>query len=158
MATTAKPSVPDAGLGARELGAWRGLLRVHAAMVRMLDGELEAAHGLPLSHYEVLVSLAEAPDGRMRMCDLADRVMLSRSGLSRLADRLERDGLICRAKCSADARGAFACLTVAGRDVLARARQTHLEGVRRHFLEHLRPHELECLSVAWERVLPGAAR
>jgi DNA-binding MarR family transcriptional regulator len=158
MTTTAKPLLLDAGLAGGELAAWRGLLRVHAAMVRALDAELEAVHGLPLSHYEVLMSLGEAPDGRMRMCDLADRVLLSRSGLTRLADRLERDGLICRAKCSADARGSFACLTEAGHDILARARQTHLEGVRRHFLEHLGQQELECLSAAWERVLPGAAR
>jgi DNA-binding MarR family transcriptional regulator len=158
MTTAAKPLLPDAVLDTGELAAWRGLLRVHAAMVRALDVELEAAHGLPLSQYEVLMSLGEAPDGRMRMCDLADRVLLSRSGLTRLADRLERDGLICRAKCSADARGSFACLTDAGRGTLARARQTHLEGVRRHFLEHLGQQELECLSAAWERVLPGASR
>lgn len=158
MAITAKPLLPDAGLQADELAAWRGLLRVHAATVRALDAELDAVHGLPLSHYEVLMSLGEAPEGRMRMCDLADRVLLSRSGLTRLADRLESDGLICRAKCSADARGSFACLTEAGRDTLVRARQTHLEGVRRHFLEHLGQQELACLSAAWERVLPGAAR
>jgi len=158
MTTTAKPILPDAGLVAGELAAWRGLLRVHAAMVHALDAELEAAHGLPLSHYEVLMSLGEAPEGRMRMCDLADQVLLSRSGLTRLADRLERDGLICRARCSADARGSFACLTEAGQGTLARARRTHLEGVRRHFLEPLGQQELECLSAVWERVLPGAAR
>ncbi|MCP9491348.1 MAG: MarR family transcriptional regulator [Solirubrobacteraceae bacterium MAG38_C4-C5] len=158
MTTTAKPILPDAGLDAGELAAWRGLLRVHAAIVHALDAELEAAHGLPLSHYEVLMSLGEAPDGRMRMCDLAERVLLSRSGLTRLADRLERDGLICRARCSIDARGSFACLTDAGQDTLEQARQTHLEGVRRHFLEPLGQRELECLYAAWERVLPGAAR
>ena len=89
-----------------ELVAWRGLLRVHASLLKQLDAELEAEHGLPLTSYEVLMHLADAPEHRMRMCDLADSVLLSRSGMSRLVDRLERDGLLCRAACTNDARGA----------------------------------------------------
>jgi len=153
MATTANPLQLDA----RELGAWRGLLRVHAAMVKALDAELEAAHDLPLSSYEVLRAVADAPDGRMRMYDLADHVLLSRSGLTRLVDRLAREGLICRARCASDARGAFACLTEAGRQKVQEARATHLAGVREHFLTQLDEADLDRLAAAWERVLPGAA-
>jgi DNA-binding MarR family transcriptional regulator len=144
-------------LDARELRAWRGLLRVHTTLVKALDAELEAAHGIALTSYEVLLFLGDAPDGRMRMHDLASSVLLSRSGLTRLVDRLERDGLLARASCVDDARGAFAVLTPAGRVVLDAARSTHLGGVRRHFLEHLGPEELEMLADVWERVLPGVS-
>ena len=110
-------------LSAAELAAWRGFLRTHAMLVRELDLELEAAHGLPLSSYDVLVQLESAPDQKMRMRDLADAVLLSRSGLTRLVDRLVRDGLIRRSTCSADARGAFAVLTPKGRRMLETPRK-----------------------------------
>jgi DNA-binding MarR family transcriptional regulator len=153
MATTPATS-PDL-LGPLELRAWRGLLRVHATLVKALDAELEAAHGLALTSYEVLLFLADAPEGRMRMHDLATSVLLSRSGLTRLVDRLERDGLIERATCDSDARGAFAVITPAGRKLLENARATHRAGVRAHFLEHLADEDLEALGEAWDRVLPA---
>src|SRR6201989_1560125 len=101
MATTAKP-LDSRRLDERELRAWRGLLRAHAALTKALDADLEAAHGLPLSSYEVLMYLNDAEDSRMRMCDLAASVISSRSGLTRLADRLEREGLSRRASCERD--------------------------------------------------------
>ncbi len=137
-----------------ELAAWRGLLRVHAAVIRELDAELEAAHGLPLTSYDVLVSVAHAPGQRLRMRDLADAVLLSRSGVTRLVDRLERDGLIEREDCPSDTRGVYAVLTGRGRELLARARPTHLDGVRRRFLSRFEPAELEQLAALWERVAP----
>jgi DNA-binding MarR family transcriptional regulator len=146
-----------AHLSAEELSAWRGFLRVHASMIKALDTELEAAHGLPLTSYEVLIYLGEQPEGKLRMRDLADKVLLSRSGLSRLADRLERAGLIEREPCPDDARGAYAVLTAAGRDMLKKARPTHLEGVRRRFLDHFGEDERSELSEFWERLLPGAS-
>jgi len=155
MAHTDSP--PAAELSETELGAWRGLLRVHSALVKALDSELEAAHGLPLSSYEVLISLRCAPDGRLRMADLADRALLSRSGMTRLVDRLEREGLLARQQCPADARGCYAALTEAGEAFLDRARPTHLAGVRQRFLRHFGEDELERLAECWERVLPGAA-
>src|ERR671914_607644 len=82
-----------------ELAAWRGMLRVHSALVRELDAELEVAHGLPLTHYDVLIYLRAAPGRRLRMAELADSVLLSRSGVTRLVDRLEREGLIVRDAC-----------------------------------------------------------
>jgi DNA-binding MarR family transcriptional regulator len=163
MSTVAHPSTPDlpvaseSCLSARELGAWRGLLRAHAHLVKALDSELEQAHGLQLTSYEVLLYLDDADDGRMRMCDLASCVLLSRSGLTRLIDRLEREGLVARHSCEQDARGAYARLTEAGHVKLAAVRPTHLAGVRRHFLVHFEEAELDLLGSYWERVSPGAA-
>jgi len=147
----------DQALDERQLRAWRGMLRAHAALTKALDAELDAAHGLPLSSYEVLMYLADAEGGRMRMRDLASTVILSRSGLTRLVDRLERDGLLRRETCPSDARGAFAVLTPAGSRKLAVARSTHLAGVHTMFLAHFSDDELDALGEAWERVLPGAA-
>ena len=140
-----------------ELGAWRGLLRVHAGMTKALDAELVREHGLPLSSYEVLLFLADAPDGRLRMSELADGVLLSRSGLTRLVDRMERDGLLRRERCEDDARGYYAIITDAGRELFQRARATHLDGVRELFLSRLSAAELRTLAELWERVSPGAA-
>jgi DNA-binding MarR family transcriptional regulator len=140
-----------------ELGAWRGLLRVHAALVRELDAELLAENGLPLSSYDVLIYLGAAPGKRLRMAELADSVLLSRSGVTRLVDRLEREGLIVRDACTSDGRGLYAVLTQKGEEVLARARPTHLAGVRERFLRHFSEDELRTLARFWERVHPGAA-
>ena len=126
-------------LAPAELRAWRGMLRAHAALAKALDAQLEAAHGLQLSSYEVLMYLADAEDERMRMCDLASSILLSRSGLTRLVDRLQREGLLERVACSDDARGQFAKLTPAGREKLRAARATHLAGVRAMFLDLFTP-------------------
>jgi DNA-binding MarR family transcriptional regulator len=101
----------------------------------------------------VLVNLESAPDRRMRMSELADAVLLSRSGLTRLVERLERDGLLSRADCPGDARGSFAVLTRAGLSKLAEARKTHLSGVREKFLGQFSDDELEQLGEHWRRVL-----
>jgi DNA-binding MarR family transcriptional regulator len=140
-----------------ELGAWRGFLRVHSALVKALDAELIAAHELPLSSYEVLINLQAAPGRRRRMAELADGVLLSRSGMTRLVDRLERDGLLVRDTCTSDGRGCFAVLTERGEALLARARPTHLDGVRERFLDKFDRGELESMGGWWEQVLPGAA-
>ena len=132
--------------------AWRGFLRAHARLVRQLDEELRAAHGLPLSTYDVLVNLDHAPDRRLRMRELADAIVLSRSGLTRLVDRLVRNGLVEREECEEDARGAFAVLTDAGRRVLDEARPTHQDGVRRLFAAALEPGDAERLDAVWERI------
>jgi DNA-binding MarR family transcriptional regulator len=157
MAVTSPPAAAVEGLGPAELDAWRGLLRVHASVLKELDAEMESAHGLPLTSYEVLIQLADAPEHKMRMCDLADSVLLSRSGMSRLVDRLERDALLCRAACTNDARGAFACITQAGLDLLAEARPTHVAGIRRRFLAHFSEDELRLLGRLWERVAPATS-
>lgn len=137
-----------------ELRAWRGLLRAHACLAKRLDSELERAHGLPMTSYEVLYHLQEANAGRMRMCDLAEQAQLSRSGLTRMVDRLERDGLLERCSCSHDARGSYACLTDAGRERVDAARLTHLAVVREHFLSRFSESELSVLADMWERIAP----
>ena len=140
-----------------ELRAWRGLLRAHACLARRLDAELEREHRLPMTSYEVLNHLQEAVGGRMRMCDLAEQAQLSRSGLTRLVDRLERDGLLERCSCDHDARGSYACLTAAGSERLAQARGTHLGVMREQFFSHFSESEMTVLADMWERIAPCSA-
>lgn len=142
-----------APLGELELRAWRGMLEVHAALSHQLDADLRAEHGLPLSSYEVLMFLADADGHRMRMADIADRALVSRSGLTRLIDRLVHLGLVERSACPEDGRGAFATLTGAGLQKIQAARRTHLEGVRRLFLDRLSAGDQRALGDAWDRVL-----
>jgi DNA-binding MarR family transcriptional regulator len=128
------------------------MLRAHSELTRALDAELTSEHELPLSSYEVLLFLADSDEGRMRMSDLADSVLLSRSGLTRLVDRLEREGLLTRRRCESDARGLFAEITPKGRRVFEAARQTHLDGVRRVFLDRFSRDELRTLGALWEKL------
>ncbi len=144
-------------LSSEELAAWRGLLRVHAALTKALDAELVRVHGLPLSSYEVLLFLADSPAGELRMSELADGVLLSRSGLTRLVDRMEREGLLRRRRCEEDQRGWYAAITDEGRELFDRARRTHLDGVRERFLSRLSSGEQRTLGAMWEKVAPGAA-
>jgi DNA-binding MarR family transcriptional regulator len=140
------------------MDAWRSFLRAHAKVTRVLDAELSAECDLPLGSYEVLLHLNEAPERRLRMTDLADRVLLSRSGLTRLVDRLERDGLIRRESCPSDLRGTNAVLTDEGYARLKAAAPAHLRGVREHVVDLLTPEELEVLAKALGRLagpLPG---
>jgi DNA-binding MarR family transcriptional regulator len=134
--------------------AWRGLLRAHACLAKRLDTALEQTHGLPLSSYEVLDRLEDSSGGRMRMCDLAEQAQLSRSGLTRLVDRLERERLLERCSCEQDARGSFACLTESGRMRLAEARVTHLAVVREQFFARFSEEELVLLADMCQRVAP----
>ncbi len=113
---------------------WRAFLQAHARVTRRLDEELRAEHDLSLAEYDALLSIAEAPDRRIRMRQLADRVILSKSGVTRLIDRLVLDGLVQRDACLSDARGAEAVLTTAGLDRLRRASRTHLRGIDEHFI------------------------
>ena len=138
-----------------ELGAWRGLLRAHAALTKALDAELIREHDLPLSSYEVLLFLADSPRGQMRMSELAEGVLLSRSGLTRLVDRMERDGLLRRERCEQDARGYYAAITDKGRELFRRARKTHLDGVRERFLGHFSAEDLRTLGALWRKLDSG---
>jgi len=140
-------------LTASELAAWRGLLQVHAKLTRALDAELRERHGIPASSYEVLMFLADAPGRRLRMSEIADRVLLSRSGLTRLVDRLEQRGYVTRCAAENDGRGAYAELTAVGLEKLGEARATHLDGVRRHFLSQLSAAEQDALGSLWSRLV-----
>jgi DNA-binding MarR family transcriptional regulator len=136
-----------------ELGAWRGFLRAHAAIVRRLDAELEAEHGLSLSAYEVLLLLHEAPGQRLRMSQLAESALLSHSGMTRLVDRLVEAGLVERRRCDEDRRGLFAEPTPTGTEVFRQARATHLRGIRERFLSRVSETELAVLADLWDRVV-----
>lgn len=125
-----------------ELDAWRSFLRAHARIVRVLETELVAEHPLSLGGYDVLVQLAEAPERRLRMAELADAVLLSRSGVTRLVDRLEVAGMVTRERFTGDGRGVVAVLTTKGVDTLREAARTHLAGVVRHFIDHFDTTEL----------------
>lgn len=135
------------------LAAWRTFLRAHARVVRELERELQAEQDLALTDYDVLVQLAGAEDRRLRMSELADRLLLSRSGATRLVDRLVAAGLVERATCESDRRGQWAALTDAGYDRLRGATPTHLRGVATHFLDRVGTEDLAELERMLERVL-----
>lgn len=146
-------------LNTDELSAWKGMLAAHSRLTAQLDAELERDHGVGLTAYEVLMNLSDAPAGRMRMSELAERLLLSRSGITRLADRLVARGLIARERCSDDGRGYNAQLTEQGRSLVEAARPDHLAAVRRIFLSRLRDDEIHTLGEIWQRLLvqPPAA-
>lgn len=141
-------AVPATPLDEREMGAWHAFIRSHAKIVRLLEAELEATHGLSLPAYEVLAHLSEAPEHRLRMSDLATYAVLTPSGLTRLVDKLVRDGLVERARCAGDARVVYAVLTQAGLERLEAAYPTHLDGVRRHLVDRLSVPQLRAISDA----------
>jgi DNA-binding MarR family transcriptional regulator len=134
MATPTPAAAPAPSADDPRLGAWRSFLHAHARLLRRLDEELQAEHGLSLAEYDALVQLVNAPGRRLRMSVLADRVLLSRSGITRLVDRLVASGMVERSACAADARGAEAALTDQGFVRLRAASRTHLDGVQRYFL------------------------
>lgn len=136
-----------------ELSTWRLFLQAHSHVLGRLESDLQDEHALPLAWYDVLVQLVEAPERRLRMTELAERVLLSRSGLTRLVDRLERGGLVERQACDEDARGLFAVLTAAGYARLRQASPTHLRGIHDYAVGRLDPAELRALSQLMARFL-----
>lgn len=141
-------------LSARELSVWRTFLRAHASITRQLEHDLAERHMLPLPSYDVLLQLAESPQRRLRMTDLADRVLLSRSGLTRLVDRLSAEGLVARESCPSDARGTFTVITEAGLDRLREAAPTHLHGIQEYVMSRFSPDELDALGRLLRTMLP----
>lgn len=135
-----------------ELAAWRGMLQVHARVTQQLDAQMHAEHGMSVSAYEVLMFLGDAPDHRLRMSDIADRVLLSRSGCTRLVDRLVELGYVTRCAATTDGRGLYAQLTEAGQDKARAARATHLAGVREFFLDRLTATDQIALGEIWARL------
>jgi DNA-binding MarR family transcriptional regulator len=140
------PGRPRSAPTHEQLAAWRAFLRAHATIMRALEAELLAEQELPLASYDVLVQLAEAPDRQLRMTELADAVLLSRSGVTRLVDRLEKGGLVARCRVASDGRGVAARLTEAGLDRLRTASRTHLRGVGQHFVNRLDETDLRILE------------
>ena len=137
--------------------AWRTFLTAHATIIRALEAELETEQGLALSDFDVLAQLHVA-GGTLRMRDLADRVLLSRSGLTRRVDRLESAGFVERTACETDRRGSYARLTDAGRDRLSTAMPVHVRGIADHFIAPLDDDELEAIGVTLAKVVPADRR
>jgi DNA-binding MarR family transcriptional regulator len=142
----------DGRLSDAELRAWQAFLHAHHQVVRRLDAELRAEHDLPLNGYDVLLRLARAPRRSLRMTDLAERVMMSPSGLTRVVDRLVEAGLVRRERASGDARVMLASLTDEGRRVVRRAARTHLRGIREHFTGQLTGAQLREVAAALETI------
>jgi DNA-binding MarR family transcriptional regulator len=147
---------PASDVSDTRLAAWRAFLEAHARIIRRLEQELREEHGLPLAFYDVLVQLHEAADHRLRMQELADAVLLSKSGLTRLVDRMERAGLVRRRACRADRRGTFAELTPAGLTTLRATAPTHLRGIGEHFARHLDEQDAATLDRVLRRVASRA--
>jgi DNA-binding MarR family transcriptional regulator len=143
-----------AELSDQHFEAWKAFIRAQAELIQTLSRELEAEQGLPLTFYDVLIQLSIA-GGRLRMSELADAVVLSRSGVTRLVDRMVRDGLVRREACPEDRRSLYATLTPAGRRALKRARPFHLRGVAEHFGRHLSDDEAKIIAAALGRIAPS---
>ncbi|GGS65236.1 MarR family transcriptional regulator [Planobispora rosea] len=143
-------------ISSEELVVWRMLQRAQVRITRLLEADLLVEHDLALASYDVLMQLSESPDRRLRMNDLAERVLLSRSGLTRLIDRLQRDGLVEREACASDARGLFAVLTDAGALRLAEATPTYLRGIRAQFLDVLDATELRQCAAMLNKLFPAS--
>lgn len=133
--------------------AWRSLLRAHRVLIDTLEDELTDENSLPLTSYEVLARLDAVPEGRLRMSELADSLVLSRSGVTRLIDRLERDGLVRRENCPNDRRGSYATITEEGAQAYSAAAPIHARGIEEHFARHLSDTEARTLAAALERVI-----
>ncbi len=138
----------ESTLSARDprLETWRAFLRAHALLTRRLDEDLRSEVGMTLGEYSALLQVAEAPGRSLRMNQLATSIFLSRSGVTRLIDRLEADGLIARSTCTDDGRGALAVMTEAGLDRLRAAATTHLRGIDQYFLGVMSNGDLELLA------------
>jgi DNA-binding MarR family transcriptional regulator len=148
-------TVASAPLDGTALDAWRAYLQSHASILRALDAELSAEHGITARDYEVLLYLAQAPDRQLPMSALASSTMLTRSGITRLVDGLVAVGCIERVNCKEDARVSYAQLTNIGFEKLREAGRTHVGSIRRLFLEHFSAEEVDQLAALLSR-LPGS--
>jgi len=135
-----------------EQQAWRATVHLSQMLLRQLDRDLTGC-GLSGHDYEILVELSEAPEHRMRMTDLADATSQSRSRLSHQITRMEQRGLVRRDECEGDKRGTFAVLTSEGMAAIERAAPSHVDNVRRHFVDRLTPHQLEEIRGAFQPIV-----
>ncbi len=135
-----------------EEAVWFGMLRTHTVLTKAIDAELTRVHRLPLSSFEVLVHVMRAEGGHIGMSDLARLVLLTPSGLSRLVDRLEQDGLLCRGTSDDDARAVRVAITERGVQRLDEAARTHMEVIRERLLSRMSESEMRQLAAVWQRV------
>ena len=142
----------NSNIETERMALWESLLRTVSALLRTFERELQESEGLSLPWYDVLIQLHEAPEGRLRMQALADSVVLSRSGLTRLIDRMEKAGLVRREHSTEDRRGYYAILTEEGQRVILQARPVHHRGIREHFTRHLDDTDVQALRTALTKV------
>jgi DNA-binding MarR family transcriptional regulator len=142
----------DIELEPSHLVAWRSFLMAHAALVNQIERALLEAGVVPLSWYDVLFALYEAPERRLRMSELASAIVLSRSGLTRLVDRLEAEGLLARERLASDRRGAFAVLTEKGVEAMRRAWPVYARGIQEHFARFLNDEEARIVTKIFRRM------
>lgn len=142
----------------QHLATWRAFLKAHATIINRIDHDLAVAKLPPLSTYDVLIELYEAPEHRLRMHELAERVVLSRSGLTRLVDRLEAEGLLMRDRSGTDRRGAYAVITEQGIAALRRTWPVYARGIGEYFAQWLTSEEAQLLESALGRALQATSR
>lgn len=134
----------------QELAVWRLFIKAHAHIIERIEQDLANQKRVPLTTYDVLIALFEAPDKKLRIGELLNKVVLSKSGVTRLVDRLEREGLIRREKSDVDKRGAYAALTEAGESELRRAWPVYARGIKQYFVSPLNEKSLQSLGKALE--------
>ncbi len=145
--------MPKEEVDETRLAAWRNFITAHANLIDLIDRELTAADRLPLNWYDVLIELVEAPENRLRMHELAQKVVLSRSGLTRLVDKLETAGLLRRQTAPDDRRGAFAVLTDKGKDAVRKSWPVYSKGIAKHFASHITEGEAQIIRDVFARIL-----
>jgi len=145
-------------LSEQHLTAWRAFLKAHATIIDRIDHDLAAAQRPPLSSYDVLIELYEAPEHRLRMHELAERVVLSRSGLTRLVDRLEAEGLLIRDRSATDRRGAYAVITEQGIEALRQTWPVYARGITEYFARWLTVEEAQLLKSVFVRILQADSK
>ena len=135
------------------LDMWRAFLETHSTVVKYLERRMQEQHSLPLSWWDVLQQLSDGPEGRLRMGDLADSVLLTRSGITRLVDRMIVAGLVAREPCPGDRRGYYAVITQLGLDTIEKVGPDHSKDAWEVFLGHITEEEAALLGAVFKRVL-----
>jgi DNA-binding MarR family transcriptional regulator len=154
MASPVSQAIPS--LSDTEAHAWFGFLLAHATLARQVDADLLAAHRLTSSSHEVLYRLVRAPEGQLKVTELAENVVISPSRVSRVVDDLVGQGLVERRSCESDARISYATLTEEGRRRAAEVEQTFQVALRRRFLDRLDEKDIKRLAAIWEKLGFGA--
>jgi DNA-binding MarR family transcriptional regulator len=141
-----------------ELRAWRYFIKSYAYLMDTIERELSAEDKVPLSTYDVLIALFEAPEHKLRLGELTQKLVITKSGVTRLLDRLEREGLVVRQKSEEDRRGSFAVLTPEGETQMRRAWPVYARGIKQYFAAGLTPEQIEQLTEAFGSILEGSRR
>lgn len=139
-------------LDGAEMRAWRGFIEGGQRLMEVLNRELQSLHGISLADYRILVILSESPEGSVRMSELADGILSSRSRLTHQVRRMESEGLVARSTCVEDGRGVLALITPYGREKLAEAAPTHVRGVRSYLVDLLDDRELATVAKVFDKV------